>query len=333
MRRIVYSPGTEALRGFSATPARGRAARLPSTAARHGERPDATRSLHLGLRDGTPFRSSGAPSNTNPSAHFYPRPDGVRGRGGSAPPPDLNAVNTAPVISVPATRLPRRPDVRDRSASDTDGTLPGTAFDWNVRLIHAQHTHVGGAGTYSNRAQIDVEAATDHDADSHYEVEVTATDSGGLSSVKTVRVDPETTVVRLRSRPSGAPVSCGLCPTPRALTRLGLPDSVSASRAPRADIFTSRVGPTEERAFPARGARRVGHAHRRLRRRSPNAPGGPSARSVRTDRVGPALRVPATGPLSAGARLSARHERVRAFSGVARRAPRRDALVVPSAGA
>ena len=91
--------------------------------------------------------------------------------------------------------------------------------------------HVGGAGTYSNRAQIDVEAATDHDADSHYEVEVTATDSGGLSSVKTVRVDPETTIVRLRSRPSGAPVSYGglLITTPRDLTTaVGFQTSVSA---------------------------------------------------------------------------------------------------------
>ena len=62
-------------------------------------------------------------------------------------------------------------------------------------------------GTFRAWTHVDVEATTDHDADSHYEVELSATDSGGLTARRTVAVNPETTIVRLRSEPSGAPVS------------------------------------------------------------------------------------------------------------------------------
>ena len=92
------------------------------------------------------------------------------------------------------------------SASDAeDGSLGAGAFEWNVRVLHMQHVHP--VGVYPDVKTIDVEANSDHDADSHYEVVVTATDSGGATDEETVAVYPETTTVRLRSAPSGAPVS------------------------------------------------------------------------------------------------------------------------------
>ncbi len=320
VRRIVYSPGNRSpIAGLSATPSSGIA---PLTVAFDGRPPRSsdpdgdplTYSWDFG--DGTPGSSSGAPSHTYPAAGIYTARLTVSdGRGGSATATQtINAGNTAPVISVSGDSRYRGGQMfrLTASASDTqDGTLPGTAFDWNVRLIHAQHTHVGGAGTYSNRAQIDVEAATDHDADSHYEVEVTATDSGGLSSVKTVRVDPETTIVRLRSRPSGAPVSYGglLITTPRDLTTaVGFQTSVSAppSLQQGGRIFNFA-------SWSDGGSRLHGYAvppgggtlTAEFVDVSPNAPGGPSAGSASTDRVGPALRVTAVRPALGRVRGSA----------------------------
>jgi hypothetical protein len=49
----------------------------------------------------------------------------------------------------------------------------------------------------------------DHDADSFYEVTLTATDSGGLTATKTIFLYPETATVKLASEPAGAPVTYG----------------------------------------------------------------------------------------------------------------------------
>ena len=74
-------------------------------------------------------------------------------------------------------------------------------------MIHAGHEHF--AATPDDVARIDVDAITDHDADSHYRVILTATDSDGATTEQTAVVNPETTTVRLRSAPAGVPLSWG----------------------------------------------------------------------------------------------------------------------------
>jgi hypothetical protein len=76
-----------------------------------------------------------------------------------------------------------------------------------VRVIHVNHVHV--LGSFVNRSQLTLDAITDHDADAHYEVTMTATDQGGLTGQATVTLYPETTTVRLDSSPAGAGVSYG----------------------------------------------------------------------------------------------------------------------------
>ena len=305
VRRIVYSPGNRSpIAGLNASPTSGIA---PLTVSFDGRPPRSSDpdgdplSYNWDFGDGTPNDTTPAPSHTYAAAGIYTVELTVSdGRGGSATATEtITAGNTAPVISVSGDTRWRGGQHFRLTASATDqqdGTLPDSAFDWNVRLIHAEHTHVGGAGTYSDTAQIDVEANTDHDADSFYEVEVTATDSRGLSAEKTVRVNPETATVRLRSSPSGTPVSYGgrQLTTPRDLTTaVGFRTTVSVpARLSQGGKILNFAGWSDggarlhDYAVPPGG----GTLTANFADASPLAPGGGVAGAI-VDRLGPTLRV------------------------------------------
>jgi len=87
-----------------------------------------------------------------------------------------------------------------------DGSLPGGSLAWRVLLHHGDHVHTL---TQSTGAQVTFNALEDHDADSHYEVRLTATDSSGLTGSRTITLRPETAPARITSIPSGAPVTYG----------------------------------------------------------------------------------------------------------------------------
>jgi hypothetical protein len=117
--------------------------------------------------------------------------------------------NTAPTVSIAApkegaTYRDGVPVQLTGSATDKeDGTLSDSKLSWHVVLVHADHTHdfttLGGkSATFT--------PATDHDADSHYLVTLTATDSKGLSASKTVKIVPQTVKLTIASTPAGAPV-------------------------------------------------------------------------------------------------------------------------------
>ncbi|HYI99346.1 MAG TPA: PQQ-dependent sugar dehydrogenase [Thermoleophilaceae bacterium] len=118
-----------------------------------------------------------------------------------------NSPPKPPAIDAPSTY--RGGDTIELHGSATDpeeGALdPDTSFSWTVRLIHGAHTHP----FFDDREQGSV-SFTDpasHDADSYYEVVLTARDSEGLTSSRTVRIDPETTTITLTSDAPGAQLS------------------------------------------------------------------------------------------------------------------------------
>lgn len=87
---------------------------------------------------------------------------------------------------------------------DQDGQLPPSALTWRVVLLHGTHRHIEGdltgeTPTFTPR--------TDHDADSHYEITLSATDSGGLNASRTIELFPETIALELASVPAGATLS------------------------------------------------------------------------------------------------------------------------------
>lgn len=85
-----------------------------------------------------------------------------------------------------------------------DGPLAGSQLRWQVLLHHGNHTHpftelIGSTVTFT--------PLTDHDADSYYEIRLTAVDSAGLTDVKTIVLRPETVGSVVRSEPPGATLS------------------------------------------------------------------------------------------------------------------------------
>jgi glucose/arabinose dehydrogenase len=235
VKRIVYTQGNRApVPVIEASPIAGTAPLTVSFDGTGSRDPDGdTFTYSWNFGDGA-TSSAAAPSHTYSAAGTYTaRLTLTDNRGKSASATEtITAGNSPPVISVSGDRTYRGGEIfsLNASASDAeDGTLGAAAFEWNVRVLHMQHVHP--VGIYPGVKTIDVEANSDHDADSHYEVVVTATDSGGATDEETVAVYPETTTVRLRSAPSGAPVSYGgvQYTTPRDLTTtIGFRTTLSA---------------------------------------------------------------------------------------------------------
>ena len=112
-----------------------------------------------------------------------------------------------------------------------DGALSQSALSWNVKLNHAG-THIHPITQKSGVGSVSFTTVTDHDAPSTYIVELTATDSRGLSTIVTRILTPLTQLVRIDSLPEGAPISYGAlaqtAPYERQSTR-GLDLTLSAA--------------------------------------------------------------------------------------------------------
>jgi PKD repeat protein len=119
--------------------------------------------------------------------------------------------NTAPsatIVSPAAGTTWKVGDVINFAGSATDaqdGPLPASALSWDLILHHCSspsdcHPHplqsydgvAGGSFT-----------APDHEYPSHLELQLTATDSGGLTDTKTFRLDPRTVTLTFSSTPGG----------------------------------------------------------------------------------------------------------------------------------
>jgi hypothetical protein len=105
------------------------------------------------------------------------------------------------------------------SATDPeDGSLPASALSWSLILHHCPstcHTHAiqsfDGVATGSF-------TAPDHEYPSHLELELTATDSSGLTDTESLLLDPQTVGLTFASSPSGLrlAVNGGVFTTPFA---------------------------------------------------------------------------------------------------------------------
>ena len=123
----------------------------------------------------------------------------------------VTAGNTAPtaVIDSPASSLTWKVgdtiNFSGHATDPQDGTLPASALTWSLIIHHCFtptdcHTHliqtVNGlsSGSFS---------APDHEYPCWLELQLTATDSGGLTSTTSVRLDPKTVVLTFRTNPGG----------------------------------------------------------------------------------------------------------------------------------
>jgi hypothetical protein len=123
----------------------------------------------------------------------------------------IQAGNTAPVVTIdtPSASLTwqvgQKITFSGHATDAQDGTLPASALTWSVILHHCFtqtdcHTHLlqtftgTATGTFS---------APDHAYPCWLEFQVTAKDSGGLTSTASVRLDPQTVVLSFKTNPAG----------------------------------------------------------------------------------------------------------------------------------
>jgi glucose/arabinose dehydrogenase/PKD repeat protein len=123
--------------------------------------------------------------------------------------------NTAPVavIDAPATTLTwqvgQAIGFSGHATDAQDGTLPSSALTWSLILHHCAtqtdcHTHL--IQTFPGVAS-GAFTAPDHAYPCWLELQLTATDSGGLTSTASVRLDPRTVVLTFRTNPAGLKVA------------------------------------------------------------------------------------------------------------------------------
>jgi PKD repeat protein len=123
----------------------------------------------------------------------------------------VTAGNTAPtgVIDSPTSSLTWKVgDTINFSGHATDpqeGTLPASALTWSVIIHHCFtptdcHTHL--IQTINGVSSGSV-TAPDHAYPCWLELQLTATDSGGLATTTSVRLDPNTVVLTFRTNPGG----------------------------------------------------------------------------------------------------------------------------------
>jgi PKD repeat protein len=97
-------------------------------------------------------------------------------------------------------------ELRGKATDVEDGNLTGASLQWQVNLIHIAHVHTI-TGLTGNVTSFPIQ--TDHDANSHYHITLTATDSAGRTDQKTVDIWPKAVNLTFKSSPPGAPITYG----------------------------------------------------------------------------------------------------------------------------
>ena len=116
-------------------------------------------------------------------------------------------------------------------ATDPNGTLPPSAFLWEIILHHCPsncHTHPIQSFTGVTTGSF---PAPDHDYPSYLEIKLTVTDAGGLTDTKSVLLNPHTVDLNFASIPSGLQLVVGPSSALTPFTKtviLGSANSVSA---------------------------------------------------------------------------------------------------------
>jgi PKD repeat protein len=150
----------------------------------------------------------------------------------------ITAGNTPPVatIATPSPGLRWKVgdtiDFQGSAADDQDGVLAASRLSWSLTLQHCPsncHSHAlqSWPGTTSGSFQ-----APDHDFPSYLELRLTATDSGGLTASQTLRLDPRTVSVTMRSSPSGLSLALGGTTATTPFTRTLIAGGTTTIAAP-----------------------------------------------------------------------------------------------------
>jgi glucose/arabinose dehydrogenase len=117
---------------------------------------------------------------------------------------------TATITSPSDGRIFRAGDVINYSGDATDpedGTLPASAYTWNIDFLHDNHVHPGTAinGVKSGSFTIPI-SGHDFEGNTRYRIGLTVTDSNGLKTSKSVTIWPDKVNLPFATSPSGLTV-------------------------------------------------------------------------------------------------------------------------------
>jgi glucose/arabinose dehydrogenase len=152
--------------------------------------------------------------------------------GGNTPP--------NPVIDTPTTSLQwavgDTVNFTGHATDAQDGTLTGSALQWTLIQHHCPsncHTHLlGTAGTGTSGSF----AAPDHEYPSYLELQLKATDSGGLSATTSVRLDPRTVALSFATNPGGLTLTLNGISQKTPFTRTVIIGSANSISAPSTQL-------------------------------------------------------------------------------------------------
>jgi glucose/arabinose dehydrogenase len=145
-----------------------------------------------------------------------------------------NTPPTATILSPPAGTTWKVGDVINFSGSATDqqeGTLAASALSWALILHHCpSNCHEHTIQTYLGVAGGSF-TAPDHEYPSYLELQLTVTDSGGLTDTESIRLDPRTVVLSFQTTPGGLQLAVNRSEGTATFTRtviIGSSNTVSA---------------------------------------------------------------------------------------------------------
>jgi glucose/arabinose dehydrogenase len=114
------------------------------------------------------------------------------------------------------------------------GTLPASALSWQVLLHHCSSPgvcHIHYLQQFTGVASGSF-IAPDHDYPSYLELQLTATDAGGLTSVASVSLQPKTVDLTFATNPAGLQVAVGSATQVTPFTRTVIQGSTNTLSAP-----------------------------------------------------------------------------------------------------
>jgi len=128
------------------------------------------------------------------------------------------------------------------SGTDTeDGTLPVSAFHWEVKLHHNTHTHPVEIFDGVKSGSFTVPQLSEVDGDVFYRFYLTVTDSSGLQHLSTRDLLPNKTTITLSSSVPGLPVNLDGQPHATPYSVLGVVGIVRTLDAPLTQTFNGQT--------------------------------------------------------------------------------------------